>query len=93
MLKETKLGEHSDGFDEAVASLKAEISLREEETENVKKQLHEQRLQSRREQQLIISAWYDLSRRYNKELNNIKIAPNSWLGQQRRRLDRQLKRR
>jgi protein HOOK3 len=93
MLKEAKIGEQSGNFDEAVTSLKAEAALREEEIDKLKKQLHETRLQSRREQQLMISAWYDLSRKSNKETVGGKNYPNSWLGQQRRTLDNQLKRR
>lgn len=93
MIKDLKLAEQSGNFDEAVASLKAEATLRDEENEKLKKQLHETRLQSRREQQLMISAWYDLSRKSNKETVGGKGYPNSWLGQQRRTLDNQLKRR
>jgi protein HOOK3 len=92
MLKDTKIGEPGN-FDEAVASMKAEAGIRDEENEKLKKQLHETRLQARREQQLMISAWYDLSRKSNKEIVGAKQYPNSWLGQQRRTLDNQLKRR
>ncbi|EIE88173.1 hypothetical protein RO3G_12884 [Rhizopus delemar RA 99-880] len=93
MLKEAKLDENAGNFDEAVASLKSEIALRDEETEKLKKQIHEIRLQSRREQQLIISAWYDISRKTTKETANVKAFPNSWLAQQRLSLDNQLRRR
>ncbi|KAI8976066.1 hypothetical protein BDB01DRAFT_844557 [Pilobolus umbonatus] len=93
MLKESELGKNSENYDEAITSLKTEIALRDDELEKLKKQIRENRIQCGREQRLIISAWYDLSRRYNKELNNIKVSPNSWLGQQRRTLDNQLKRR
>lgn len=74
-----------------MSQLKSEIQARSEEAENLKKQLHETRIQARREQQLMISAWYDMSRRTNKEVN--RAFPNSWLGQQRRTLDNQIKRR
>ncbi|KAG1469579.1 hypothetical protein G6F56_003177 [Rhizopus delemar] len=93
MLKESNLGENGGHFDEAVASLKAEVTLHEEENEKLKKQVHEIRLQSRREQQLIMSAWYDMSRKANKEIVNAKSYPVSWLGQQRLTLDSQLRRR
>ncbi|KAG0182588.1 hypothetical protein DFQ29_003368 [Apophysomyces sp. BC1021] len=92
MLKETKIDEGGN-YSEAVASLKTELMLREEENDKLKKQVHEVRLQARREQQLIISAWYDVTRRTHKELVNSKVFPNSWLNQQRRTLDNQLKRR
>lgn len=94
MLKETKLGENTGNYDEAVASLKSELLMKDEENEKLKKQIHEIRLQARREQQVIISAWYDVARKTHKELSHSKVAyPNSWLGQQRRTLDNQLKRR
>ncbi|KAG2229530.1 hypothetical protein INT48_006921 [Thamnidium elegans] len=93
MLKESKLGDQPGNFDEAITSLKAEAALRDEEYEKIKKQLHETRLQSRREQQLMISAWYDLSRKSNKEIVSAKSSPSSWLGGQRHILDNQLKRR
>lgn len=87
------MGDQPGNFDEAIASLKAEAALRDEEYEKIKKQLHETRLQSRREQQLMISAWYDLSRKSNKEIVSAKSSPSSWLGGQRHILDNQLKRR
>lgn len=93
MLKESKMGDQPGNFDEAITSLKAEAALRDEEYEKIKKQLHETRLQSRREQQLMISAWYDLSRKSNKEIVSAKSSPSSWLGGQRHILDNQLKRR
>ncbi|KAI7846927.1 hypothetical protein BDC45DRAFT_46354 [Circinella umbellata] len=97
MIKDSKNGIPSgDGNnDEAMAALQTELRLRDEENDKLRKQLHEVRLQTRREQQLIISAWYDVARRTQKQLVNSKVAPypNSWLGQQRGVLDSQLKRR
>ncbi|KAI8147127.1 hypothetical protein BJV82DRAFT_377349 [Fennellomyces sp. T-0311] len=98
MFKESKIteGPTSGNYDEAVTSLQAQLMMRDEEIEKLKKQLHETRLQTRREQQLILSAWVDIARRTHKELVNSKVAPltsNSWLRQQRSVLDNQLKRR
>ncbi|CAO3677548.1 unnamed protein product [Umbelopsis ramanniana] len=94
MLKESRLGQNTGNFDEAVTSLKAELQMREDEIEKLQSKLHEVRLQSRREQQLIISAWYGLSLQRPKEsMNHARAAPpSSWLGQQRRTLDNQLRR-
>jgi hypothetical protein len=89
-------GKHNAGDEDEqeVSALKSKYDSKEEENEKLKKQLHEVRIQSRREQQLIISAWYDVSRRSHKEILNSKSSyPTSWLGQQRRTLDNQLKRR
>ncbi|KAF7728213.1 hypothetical protein EC973_006494 [Apophysomyces ossiformis] len=68
---------------------------KEEEQDLLKKQIHDVRLQSRREQQLIISAWYDLARRNHRETSNISMrtTPSSWLGRQRKILDSQLRQR
>ncbi|KAI9262266.1 hypothetical protein BDA99DRAFT_71897 [Phascolomyces articulosus] len=94
-MKSGNLGAVDGDHNEAIAALQTEVRLRDEENEKLRKQLHEVRLQTRREQQLIISAWYDVARRTQKQLVNSKVAPyaNSWLGQQRGVLDNQLKRR
>ncbi|CAO3609837.1 unnamed protein product [Cunninghamella echinulata] len=84
MLKESsKHVDHSGNYDEAVTSLKAELTIRDEENERLKKQLYEVRLQARREQQLMMSAWYDIARHTRKELVSSKAHPTSWLAQQR----------
>lgn len=53
------------------------------------------RLQSKKEQQLIISSWYDHVRRNHRDASNFSIrsAPSSWLGRQRKALDVQLRQR
>ncbi|KAI8993526.1 hypothetical protein BDB01DRAFT_703015, partial [Pilobolus umbonatus] len=68
---------------------------KEEEQDLLKKQIHDVRLQSRREQQLIISAWYDLIRRNHRDASNLSIrsTPSSWLGRQRKVLDGHLRQR
>lgn len=68
---------------------------KEEEHDLLKKQIHNVRAQSRREQQLIISAWYDLARRNHRDTASLSIrsTPSSWLGQQRKILDNQLRKR
>ncbi|KAI8636086.1 hypothetical protein BD408DRAFT_109551 [Parasitella parasitica] len=93
LLAEFKRDAATGNFDEAVNSLKAEVEMRNQEIEKYRRQLHETRSQNRREQQLMISAWYDMSRRTSKDVVNNKASPISWLGQQRRTIDNQLKRR
>ncbi|CAO3623301.1 unnamed protein product [Cunninghamella blakesleeana] len=70
-------------YDEAVVSLRQQVSMRDEEVERLKKQLYEVRLQARREQQLMMSAWYDIARHTRRELVSPKAYPTSWLAQQR----------
>ncbi|OBZ87543.1 Protein Hook 3 [Choanephora cucurbitarum] len=93
MIKEGLVEANGNNYSEAISSMKTEIVMREEEIEKLKKLLQETRLQSRREQQLMISAWYDMSKRVNKETSSQKAFPNSWLAQQRRSLDNKVKRR
>jgi len=68
---------------------------REEENELLKRQIHDVRLQSRREQQLIISSWYELARREKRDSSSLSGRPtsSSWLGRQRKILENQLKKR
>ncbi|KAI9315236.1 hypothetical protein BX666DRAFT_2019891 [Dichotomocladium elegans] len=68
---------------------------KEEEYDLLKKQIHDVRVQSRREQRLIISGWYDLARHTQREPANLPLGstPSSWLGRQRKILDSQLRKR
>ncbi|KAL1917218.1 uncharacterized protein VTP21DRAFT_4874 [Calcarisporiella thermophila] len=97
LFRETKMGAPKENFDEAIQSLNAEIKLREDEITRLRKQLHEKDVLTRREQQLILSAWYDIGRRLQRDslpaAQRAPSTPVSWLGQQRRNLDAQLKRR
>ncbi|KAI8371401.1 uncharacterized protein BYT42DRAFT_66565 [Radiomyces spectabilis] len=81
--------------EETTSFLNRAPRTKEEEHDLLKKQIHDVRLQSRREQQLIISAWYDLARRNHREISNLSIrsTPSSWLGRQRKILDGQLRQR
>ncbi|CAO3594956.1 unnamed protein product [Absidia cylindrospora] len=83
LLQEFKQTGATGNYGEAASSLKSELTLRDDEKERLKKQLHEIRLQSRREQQLMMSAWYDIARRTRKDLAGSKAYSNSWLGQHR----------
>ncbi|KAI9288140.1 hypothetical protein BC943DRAFT_274029 [Umbelopsis sp. AD052] len=68
---------------------------REEENELLKRQIQDVRLQSRREQQLIISSWYELARQEKRDSSSLSGRPtsSSWLGRQRKILENQLKKR
>lgn len=68
---------------------------KEEEYDLLKKQIHDVRLQSKKEQQLIISSWYDHVKRNFRDTSSFSIrsAPSSWLGRQRKVLDMQLRQR
>ncbi|RUS15059.1 hypothetical protein BC937DRAFT_92954 [Endogone sp. FLAS-F59071] len=94
LFKETKANQSKDNtYEEAVKSLQAEVESKSKENENLKKQIHEVRLQSRREQQLILSAWNDLGRRLQLQRDNVSSrSPSSWLAQQRQTLGKQMKR-
>ncbi|KAI8333448.1 hypothetical protein BC941DRAFT_357911 [Chlamydoabsidia padenii] len=66
---------------------------KEEEQNLIKKQIHGVRLQSKKEQQLIISSWYDLVHKNHREMTGLSIrsTPSSWLGRQRKLLDSHLR--
>ncbi|KAJ8660023.1 hypothetical protein O0I10_004250 [Lichtheimia ornata] len=68
---------------------------KEEEYDLLKKQIHNVRVQSQKEQQLIVSGWYDLALRNHREMSNpsFRSTPSSWLGRQRKILDSQLRKR
>ncbi|ORX58691.1 hypothetical protein DM01DRAFT_1301309 [Hesseltinella vesiculosa] len=66
---------------------------KEEEYDLLKKQIQDVRLQSKRDQQLVVSAWYDLAKRNQKDWTHLssRSIPSSWLGRQRKLLDNQLR--
>lgn len=61
----------------------------------LQRQIQDVRLQSRREQQLIISSWYELARQEKRDSSSLSGRPtsSSWLGRQRKILENQLKKR
>ncbi|KAI9248467.1 hypothetical protein EDC94DRAFT_637357 [Helicostylum pulchrum] len=71
------------------------LRTKEEEYDLLKKQIQDVRLQSKKEQQLIISSWYDHVRRNHRDASSFSIrsAPSSWLGRQRKALDVHLRQR
>ncbi|KAF9898212.1 hypothetical protein BX616_004335 [Lobosporangium transversale] len=84
---------NSDGYNEAVISLKSELAAKEEEVESLKRQMLEMQKQSRREQLLMTSAWHDQQKkslRDNILTYHRKVAPTSWLGKQRNVFNSQL---
>ncbi|KAI8049553.1 HOOK protein-domain-containing protein [Syncephalis plumigaleata] len=104
MFKESRTGPIApqETFEEAVTSLRSELRKRDEEIARLKTQVQETRTQARREQQLVVSAWYEIGRRmqstqytksYRPGATPQPPAPVSWLGQQRRTLDMQTRRR
>ncbi|GJJ78666.1 hypothetical protein EMPS_11025 [Entomortierella parvispora] len=92
-LKESNSAPSSEGYGEAVVSLKSELASKEEEVESLKRQLRDMQVQVRREQQLISSAWHDqLNKglRENVMTQHRRAAPTSWLGVQRHVFSQQL---
>lgn len=92
-LKESNAVPASEGYGEAVVSLKSELASKEEEVELLKRQMRDMQAQVRREQQLISSAWHEqLSKglRENVLTQHRRVAPTSWLGVQRNVFSQQL---
>ncbi|KAI8377115.1 hypothetical protein EDC96DRAFT_435613 [Choanephora cucurbitarum] len=81
--------------DEQTGLLSRTPRTKEEEHDLLKKQIHDVRQQSKIEQQLIISAWYDLVRRNDRGNSPLAVrsTPSSWLGRQRKALDVHLRQR
>ncbi|KAI1315164.1 hypothetical protein EDD11_001221 [Mortierella claussenii] len=89
----TKTNQGTDGYNEAVTSLKSELTSKEEEVESLKRQMREMQIQARREQQLMTSAWHDQQKkglRDNILTQHQRHAPTSWLGVQRSVFNSQL---
>ncbi|KAF9113589.1 hypothetical protein BGX27_001237 [Mortierella sp. AM989] len=88
-----KANSDADGYNEAITSLKSELTSKEDEVESLKRQMRDMQIQARREQQLMTSAWHDqLSKglRENILTQHQRFAPSSWLGVQRRVFSAQL---
>ncbi|XJO77813.1 hypothetical protein BDV3_002346 [Batrachochytrium dendrobatidis] len=82
--------DQKDYFNEALQSLQATVKLKEMELERSKREVLDTRAASRREQRLVVSAWYELGSKIQKNTPGSKgraIASSSWLGQQRQNLD------
>ncbi|KAF9965329.1 hypothetical protein BGZ70_005042 [Mortierella alpina] len=89
----SKPEQSTEGYSEAVGSLKSELATKEEEVESLKRQMREMEIQVRREQQLMTSAWHDQIKkglRDNVLSQHQRAAPTSWLGVQRRVFSSQL---
>jgi hypothetical protein len=89
MVKSLKSNDTS-SFSEAVISLQASLASREADVERLKREVEDTRVCARREQRLILSAWYQLGLQLSTQQNNNEGEPNSWLRAQRRKQRRQL---
>ncbi|RCI03423.1 hypothetical protein CU098_002376, partial [Rhizopus stolonifer] len=91
----TKRFSHVRPTDEPTGLVSRTPRTKEEEQDLLKKQIHDVRQQSKIEQQLIISAWYDLVRRNDRGASHLAVrsTPSSWLGRQRKALDVHLRQR
>ncbi|KAH6581818.1 hypothetical protein BASA50_010835 [Batrachochytrium salamandrivorans] len=77
-------------FNEALQSLQSTMKLKEMELERAKKEVADTRAASRREQRLVVSAWYELGTKIQQKTPGSRAkdsAPSSWLAQQRQNLD------
>lgn len=84
----------SGSFSEAVTSLQNSLSIRTSECERLKSELDDTRSAARREQRLMLSAWYELGMKVSTNGSGDELFPNknesaSWLRQQRRKQRRE----
>ncbi|KAI8072449.1 hypothetical protein BC940DRAFT_364911 [Gongronella butleri] len=84
---------NSRSSDEPASLISRAPRTKDEEYDLLRKQIHDVRVKSKREQQLVVSAWYDLAKRNHKEWTHLpsRSTPSSWLGRQRKLLDNQLR--
>ncbi|KAJ3341514.1 Protein Hook 1 [Gonapodya sp. JEL0774] len=111
-LKAAGVGSDAVNFNEALTSLKSEIAAKESDIarlrktlEETKDALDETRSSARREQRLLMSAWYDVGMQLQRRSMGMNGQPqmvagkappspvgSSWLAQQRASLDQRLRR-
>ncbi|KAJ3290095.1 hypothetical protein HDU79_003511 [Rhizoclosmatium sp. JEL0117] len=89
-IKDLKSTAPKDNFMEAITSYEAQLAEKNAEIERAKKELNDTRRAAKREQALMLSAWYDLGinqqRRLNTQQQSVGKSEGtamSWLAQQR----------
>ncbi|KAJ3020272.1 UNVERIFIED_CONTAM: Protein Hook 1 [Siphonaria sp. JEL0065] len=94
-IKDLKSVNPKDNFMEAITSYEAQLAEKNAEIERCKKELNDTRRAAKREQALMLSAWYDLGINQQRRLNTAQQpasggsgsktdqTPMSWLAQQR----------
>ncbi|KAI8889388.1 hypothetical protein K501DRAFT_100363 [Backusella circina FSU 941] len=60
--------EPKETYSEAIKALQTELKTREQEIMQLKKRAHEGALQARREQRLMMSAWYNVTQKHSVDL-------------------------
>lgn len=88
----TGLGPHS-SVEEALAATRTELRNREEEMERLRWTMSKQRSLWRKEQGVMLTAWYELGRRVQRDHLATQRTGTTWLSAQRRAVDIQTKRR
>ncbi|KAL2911966.1 hypothetical protein HK105_208576 [Polyrhizophydium stewartii] len=85
--------DQKDTLAEAVQSMQSMLKLKEMEVERCKKEIADTRNAARREQRLIMTAWYDMGMQFQQKMPsarlkaaNAAVTSSSWLGQQRQGL-------
>ncbi|KAJ3103928.1 hypothetical protein HDU97_009740 [Phlyctochytrium planicorne] len=86
-LKEHKAVAPKDNFAEAIASYESMSRDKEEEIEMLRKELNDTRRAAKREQELMVSAWYDtILAQSRRNPQRSDVSPSSWLAQQRKQM-------
>ncbi|KAJ3115763.1 hypothetical protein HK100_001253 [Physocladia obscura] len=92
-IKDLKAVAPKDNFMEAIQSYEAQLAEKTAEVERAKKELHDTRRAAKREQALMLSAWYSLGISQQRQSGGQQqqavngksdITPLSWLAQQRK---------
>ncbi|KAJ3269595.1 hypothetical protein HDV01_001196 [Terramyces sp. JEL0728] len=86
-IKELVSSSTSENFLEAVQSLEQTLKHREAEIQRLSNEIKDTRMAAKREQRLMMSAWYELGIQFQRKSGG---GPVSWLGQQRQNLKSRL---
>lgn len=84
-IKELVSSSTSENFLEAVQSLEHTLKQREAEIQRLVTEIKDTRMAAKREQRLMMSAWYELGIQFQRKSGG---GPVSWLGQQRQNLSK-----
>ncbi|KAI8897946.1 hypothetical protein BC833DRAFT_591656 [Globomyces pollinis-pini] len=90
-IKELVQAGTTENFAEAINSLESTLRIREAELDRSRQELQDTRAAARREQRLIMSAWYELGIQFQQRANT--NAPTSWLAQQRQQMNENARKR
>ena len=83
MIKELKGLQTKEDYTEALQSLQTTLEEKENQIKHLQAEMSETRTCARREQRLVMSAWYELGMQLQQQAAKENNPPQSWLAAQR----------